>query len=495
MDCLKEFLEKSEKHRIKVCVCGDSVIDEYYTVRVNRISPEFPIPVLLSEDDKPINVVPGGAANVCCQMKHWNTDVYLLTALTKESHPILSKHNFNCDYSVELSNWKMPRKKRLYDGDFPIDRWDIEDKKADLKTAEWSSVRCKLFDNFTRMVKDVKPDMVILSDYGKGIFVTGKDSISSLIIKHCNKEKIPVMVDPKTVSIDLWANCNVIKPNADWAKAFCEKYTHDLHSDIKWESEMEFIAQSLFTQEIALTDSGNGVGIYDRRKEEALFFPSPKLSKRRPIIRSVIGAGDCFCAFFVMAKSLGFDLKDSIYIAFNGSSAYIEDKHNSPVTPYVFQRWFDPIGAKKVELGKLLEIKNQLPKQTWVWTNGCFDIMHVGHLKTFEQAKKLGDKLVVGLNTDESIQALKGTNRPIFPYEQRRELIANLQYVDFVIPIYKNTPQSIIEKLLPDKIVKGGDYKVQEISGSMVVGMDNVHLVPMVNGVSTSKIIERIKDE
>ncbi len=493
MEALNHFLTRSESSRLKIAVVGDAMIDEYYAVKVNRVSPEFPIPVLLSEDDKPISVVPGGAANVCLQMKHWNVDTYLLTAMTSSSEKVFGAHNFNCEYSATMINgWKTPRKKRFYDGDFPLDRWDVETKNAaKTNTQEWSRARRSILNNFTTLVKHVQPDIVILSDYGKGVFVGGAENISQMLIDYCNRKNIPVIVDPKTVSSEFWSGCSVIKPNAGWARAFCDKYAEHLDT---LEDMTEYISQALFTQEVVLTDSGNGVCIHDRNKEETDFYPSPFLSKKRPIIRSVIGAGDCFCAFFAMAKALGLPLKEAVLVAFNGASAYIEDKHNNPVTPHQFQKWFDPVGAKRVSLDKLLKIKNQMPKQTWVWTNGCFDIMHAGHLKTFEEARKLGDKVVVGLNTDDSVKMLKGDSRPILPYNQREALVSHLQYVDFVVPISEKKPDSIIRQLVPDRIVKGGDYNVEEISGWDIVGKDNVYLVPLEEDVSTSKIIERIRN-
>src|SRR6185312_8197420 len=128
-----------------------------------------------------------------------------------------------------------------------------------------------------------------------------------------------------------------------------------------------------------------------------------------------------------------------------------------------------PIGAKKVTVDELVFIKSQSPNLTWVWGNGCWDLIHAGHLKTFEEARKWGDKVVIGINTDESVKMLKGDTRPILPYNHRAELIANLQYVDFVVPIEEKTPQNIIEKIKPHHIVKGQDYKIEDIAGWEVV--------------------------
>jgi D-beta-D-heptose 7-phosphate kinase/D-beta-D-heptose 1-phosphate adenosyltransferase len=493
MDVLSQFLNLANSRRLKIIVVGDSMVDEYYAVRVSRVSPEFPIPVLHSETDEAISTVPGGAANVCSQLKHWNTEVNIVTAWDDTSYSMLGENKIACNYVVSVQDWKVPRKKRFYDGDFPLDRWDVEMKVQKTNTFAWSAARSSLLQNFGRALKEVKPDIVILSDYGKGIFVAGAENISQPIIQLCNKYNVPTIVDPKTINCDFWRGCTVIKPNADWAKGFYEKYNREeCKKSHHWNEESAFIKDQLNCDSVVLTDSGNGVCVY--HEEESCFYPSPVLSKKRPVIRSVIGAGDCFCAFFAMSYALGVHLEGSVQVAFNGASAYIEDKHNNPVTPYQFWKWHNPIEAKKVTIDELIKIKKNTPNQTWVWTNGCFDIIHPGHLKTFTEAKKLGDKLVVGLNTDESVRMLKGETRPILSFEDRQEQLAHFQYVDFIVPISEKTPSSIIEAFKPDKIVKGGDYDKKDIAGIEVVGEDNIHLIPLMPGVSTSRIIEKVKN-
>jgi D-beta-D-heptose 7-phosphate kinase/D-beta-D-heptose 1-phosphate adenosyltransferase len=369
----------------------------------------------------------------------------------------------------------------------------VELKANQTNTKEWQKARAELLQNFSKAVKDINPDIVILSDYGKGIFVGGAENISSPIIQYCNQRGINTIVDPKTVNKDFWRGCTILKPNADWAKAFYDKYhTEEGKKSVQWSEESEFIQREIGCDSVVLTDSGNGVCVYS--EGESCFYSSPILSKNRPVIRSVIGAGDCFCAFFTTAYALGIHLEGAVQVAFNGANAYIEDKHNNPVTPYRFWKWHNPIEAKKVTVDKLVEIKQTMPNLTWVWTNGCYDIMHPGHLKTFTEAKKLGDKVIVGLNTDESIKLLKGDSRPILSYAEREEQLAHLQYVDFIVPIPDKTPADIIREIRPDKIVKGGDYNKQDIAGIDVVGENNIHLVPLLPGVSTSKIIEKVKN-
>lgn len=493
MDALSQFLKRSDGRRLTILVVGDSVIDEYYAVRVSRISPEFPIPVLHSEEDAPVSRVPGGAANVCHQLKHWNADVQLITVGDQEALDLFSQHGIKLDYAVPILKWKTPRKKRFYDGDFPLDRWDVELKSNKTDTQGWTGARTRLLTHFGKAVREFCPDIVIISDYGKGVFVGGEENLSVPIIQLCNNKGISTIVDPKTVNKHFWRGCTVLKPNADWARSFYDKYcAEEGKKSVRWSEESAFIQREINCDSVVLTDSGNGVCVY--AEGEDCFYSSPILSKKRPVIRSVIGGGDCFCAFFAMSYALGIHLEGSVQVAFNAASAYIEDKHNNPLTPYQFWKWHNPIEAKKVSVEKLVEIKQSMPNQTWVWTNGCFDIMHPGHLKTFVEAKKLGDKVVVGLNTDESVKMLKGESRPILTFEERQEQLAHLQYVDFIVPIPDKTPANIIREVKPDKIVKGGDYNKTDIAGIDVVGEDNIHLVPLVPGVSTSKIIEKVKN-
>lgn len=490
MEVLNKFLEKNRDKRIKIAVIGDALLDEYYAVKVNRISPEFPIEVMLSETDEPLSVVPGGAANVCYQMKYWNVDAYLLSVVDRESGESLSGKGFNTQYCVDLDGWKTPRKKRFYDGDFPIGRWDVESKKCVFPEG-WSSARECLISNIKVMIDEVKPDFIIISDYGKGIFNSYEESQE--IINYCGTKGISTIVDPKNLDYRFWEGCAVLKPNAEWVKAFCDKYNFvPKKTGVKWDEELKFVYEKIKPVSIVLTDSGTGMAHYSPMVYENVVFKSScELSSRRPVIRSVIGAGDCFCAFLAMnlAHNSG-TLDEMIKIAFNGSSAYIEDKHNSPVTPYVLTKWFDPIQAKKVSLEELLEIKKQLGNKTWVFCNGCYDtVPHSGHLKTFTEARKIGDIVVVGLNTDESIKNLKGESRPIFSYETRTNFLANLQNVDFIVPIIESTPRTIIESLKPNRLVKGMDYKVRDIAGWDIVGEENVHLVPLIDNISTTNIL------
>jgi D-beta-D-heptose 7-phosphate kinase/D-beta-D-heptose 1-phosphate adenosyltransferase len=321
-------------------------------------------------------------------------------------------------------------------------------------------------------------DIVILSDYGKGVFTNG---FAEQAIELCNKCLIPTIVDPKDPPVDKWRGCTYFKPNA-----FESCKMTGLSSGNWWSHYAHFETYHQINN-VVITDGPN-----------TPFVGSPisnnnniKLA-RQPKKQSVIGAGDCFCAFLSMCLSHKMKLEDAVEVGWNASSLYIESKHNKPIMPHELDQWNDPIQSKIVSVDDMARIMGY-DKSTWVWTNGCFDILHVGHLKTLEAAKQFGDKVIVGLNTDSSIKELKGPNRPVNDYLTRAEHLAHCQYVDFIVPIEDKTPLEIIKKLKPTKIVKGNDYKVEDIAGADVVGHDNVHLVQLVSGLSTTKIIERIK--
>jgi D-beta-D-heptose 7-phosphate kinase/D-beta-D-heptose 1-phosphate adenosyltransferase len=201
---------------------------------------------------------------------------------------------------------------------------------------------------------------------------------------------------------------------------------------------------------------------------------------------SVIGAGDCFVGFIAMALARGFSLFEAAQIGFVAGTAYVHKKHNSPLSPAELLNY---VGIKEVKNPEILNNRNF----KLVWNNGCYDLMHGGHLEALNFAKKQGDMLVVGLNSDESVRKLKGDSRPIMPYEQRLKMLEALEAVDFVVKIEDETPAELIETIKPDVIVKSADYKNKLVVGSDIV--KDIRFAPFVNGISTTGIIEKIKNK
>jgi len=271
-------------------------------------------------------------------------------------------------------------------------------------------------------------EYVILSDYNKGVLEYSKD-----IIAHLNSFDCKVIVDPKR-HVSCYDGAWLVKPNY--------KEYKELGFE-KWD--------------------GNIIVTNSSKTTTAEFDLKRYVSQPEPLeVNDVTGAGDCFLAAFVYALTKGYDYQKALDLANRGSTESV--KH----------------------VGTYILTEKDLNKRI-VFTNGCFDVLHKGHLTLLKEARSLGDKLVVGLNSDGSVKRLKGDNRPFNDLETRREQLELIPYVDEVIVFHEDTPYELIKELKPDLIVKGGDYTVEEIVRH---DLAPVHIVPTVQGYSTTKILE-----
>ena len=251
-----------------------------------------------------------------------------------------------------------------------------------------------------------------------------------------------------------------------------------------WHEHQIYLNKHHNIENVIITDGPNAPFVFLNEREIKL--------ARQPNKQSVIGAGDCFCAFLAMCLAHKMSLTDAVEVSWNASSKYIESKHNKPIMPHELNQWSDPIRAKIVSVEEMRSIIGY-DKSTFVWTNGCFDFaIHTGHLRTLETAKKNGDKVIVGLNTDESVKELKGATRPILTWGQRAENLSHLQYVDFIVPIDDSTLQETIKVLKPSVLVKGDEYRDKHVIGSEHLGEwgGKIVFVPMVPKMSTTNNIK-----
>ncbi len=292
--------------------------------------------------------------------------------------------------------------------------------------------------NGTEVLKQVQEtnfsqyDYVVLSDYNKGVLDEAKD-----IIKHINTFECKIIVDPKE-NAWFYENAWLVKPN------YSE--FHDLGFG-EWQGNI--ITTNAGEEIIAQIDGKN----YEIEVDAVE-------------VADVTGAGDCFLAGFVYALTKGYSYKRCLEIATKGSTESV--KH----------------------VGTYILNKEDL-ENTIVFTNGCFDILHTGHFELLKAAKEKGDKLIVGLNDDNSVKRLKGNNRPINPVEIRKKQLEILSWVDEVIVFSEDTPYNLIKSLKPTLIVKGGDYKVNQVVGH---DLTSVYIVPTVEDFSTTSILEKINE-
>lgn len=454
-DLTQRFLNKLQTKSLSVHCVGDTMIDMYHQVSVNRISPEFPMPIM-SSTNGPIELRPGGMANVAYQLKHCNANVTMFTALDGGAAQIFDKYGLKMTGSMFIDTDDMPGrvpiKNRFLDGKTQVSRWDQEDlnKRFFLSKDDLASVLSKISGD---LASTPKADVTILSDYGKGMF-EDHNWMSAV------KDRFTI-VDPKSKPIEKWTGCTVIKPNAAESK--------ELTGFRRCQDQCKYYREKLGCRHVFITHSGRGVsGCWDGEYFE---YRSESIDAA-----SVVGAGDCFLAYLSVALGHGFEGVDAAKIAFHAGKAYVRNQFNEPVAP---------ISLYETKLVRPEDLKNRNFKL--VFTNGCFDILHKGHLRLLSEAKKEGDKLVVAVNSDRSVRALKGASRPVVPAEHRIAVLEALEIVDYVIEFDENTPLNTIKACCPDVIVKGGDYLPEN-----VVGADLVHkvvIVPLVEGVSTTALM------
>ena len=452
MNKLIKFLTaiKEAEEEIRITVIGDAMVDEFFSVKTTKISPEFPVPVLTHPDGIPYLRLPGGAGNVARQFENFPFKVELVAFLDKDAKQVYKQCKINTDACLEIDN-KIPRKQRFYQGDFPVARIDIEQK--DYGYADIHNKVNQLIEN----CQSIRSKIVIFSDYNKGV-------IRDIWYM---KDKITI-VDPKKGPLHKWSGCKVIKPNAAEAK--------ELTGRSDWRTQCSIISEATNCDAVIITDSGEGVSGW--AKNEGYFHYIPPQTVKAV---SVIGAGDCYISFLAMAISLGFSYADSAEIAFDAAAGYVQNKYNKPLTIEELIRQVDPYTAKFT-----LPSKNRDYKL--VMTNGVFDMgltaSHVGYLR---EAKKYGDKLIVALNSDESVKRLKGDARPIMPLAERMAIVASLECVDFVTSFEEDTPLNLIKKIMPSCVVKGGDYKPEDIAG---YGIVDVFVTEKLKGLSTTDKID-----
>jgi D-beta-D-heptose 7-phosphate kinase/D-beta-D-heptose 1-phosphate adenosyltransferase len=458
---ISKFLERNGAKKLSVYVIGDGMVDEYYKVRVTRISPESPnVCVMLSETDQPDALLPGGAANVCYQLRNFNCTAKLFCWTDGYADRVYDEAGLTYQGTALPGELRVPRKKRYFDGDIQVsDRWDVERFNCGLgeDLEKWQDhvawqVQCGF-------VQD-SPDVVILSDYNKGLFFNGAEDFMHRV------GSVPIIVDPKRGPLDKWKGCTVFKPNAVEAEA--------LSGLAHWKDQCRFFKQELGCNAVVITQSGHGVvGLTDKFFE---YRPAHEVNASK-----IMGAGDCFISILALAIGHGFKVEEASALAFEAGALYVQNKTYQPITPWQLQKQ-----SKFVSPGELVNRTYKL-----VFTNGCFDILHSGHLESLRIAKSKGDKLVVAVNSDASVSRLKGPKRPVVPLEERMELLAALECVDYVVSFEEDMPQNLIEKIKPDVLIKGADWQHKHVAGADVV--KEVCFVPLVSDKSTTNIIEKIK--
>lgn len=448
-----EFLHRQFGRRSRVAVFGDAMLDEHYDVAADRVSPEFPIPVMTSRSSEPSSVSFGGAANVCHQFSNFNFDVGLFALIDQRF--LCSPRRFDSSGCL-LVPGGVPVKKRFYSGRFPLCRFDVEEKGYGFSKSELAKRQRILID---KLISSEPYDVVVFSDYDKGVF----DGIDPFIADV--PEETITIVDPKKGPIKKWRGCTIIKPNSTEAK--------ELSGKSDWRAQCDYFFGETDCQAVVITQAGEGVvgnvmGSWFEYRPEVPTSP-----------RSVIGAGDAFVAFMAMCMSHSIDIRVAVEVAFKACSIYVGKDRNAPVYPYELE-------SNKFVMSESLRNRDFRLS----FANGCFDILHPGHVEMLKFARSRGDRLVVALNSDRSVAAQGKPHPMVNDLEYRKRMVAALDCVDFVISFDEDTPYETIRAIRPDVLVKGSDWA--NPIGSDIVG--EVCSFEILDGYSTTATIKKISE-
>jgi D-beta-D-heptose 7-phosphate kinase/D-beta-D-heptose 1-phosphate adenosyltransferase len=465
--------------KANILVIGDLMIDHYLWGSCDRISPEAPVQVL--KVNKETSVL-GGAGNVINNLKALGANVEVISVIGNdpigiELEQMLKDIEVNSNLVIQQDR-ETSKKSRLIASNQQIIRYDKE-SIDNIDTISEDSILEKLKNNIS------KYEVVLLSDYGKGVLT---QKLTKNIISIVNKHNKKALIDPKGKDYSKYKGSYLLTPNKKEASIATNIDIKDEESLFKAITKLKDDCELDIS---LITLSEDGIAIFD-----------DKLRKKPTVAREVYdvtGAGDTVLASIGFALSSGLDIDECIAFA-NLAAGVVVGKLGSATatlneiieyesslnqsTSYSHIKTYDEI----VELSKELRQRGK----KIVFTNGCFDILHVGHVKYLETAKSFGDILILGLNSDSSVKRLKGESRPINIQEDRAYTLAALESVDYVVLFEDDTPYELIKAVNPHILVKGGDYEGKDVVGQDLV--DELKLVNFVEGRSTTKTIQRIKE-
>ena len=461
----------------KVQIVGDLMLDRYWSGGTGRISPEAPVPVVnvSGSEDRP-----GGAANVAVNVATLGAKVTLLgmcghdenARILKEK---LSSFDINCEF-FEVPERDTITKLRVMSRNQQLLRLDFEKSFADVD-------KSALLTTFNQALDDV--DIVILSDYAKGCL-----SDPQSLIRAAKQKGKKVIVDPKGSDFEKYANATLITPNVSELYAVVGEQDNEQSLVASAQS----LKASLSLDGLLLTRSEDGMTLFETGEDE---FHLPAKAKE---VYDVTGAGDTVVSTLAVALASRLPMQAACVLANLAASVVVGKLGTSTVTNTELAL---AVGEQSVHLDGGVMSEEQLAiamrasksrGERIVMTNGCFDILHSGHVSYLEEAAQLGDRLIVAVNTDRSVTELKGPGRPVNNVNRRMAVLAGLSAVDWVVPFEEDTPQRLIARLLPDILVKGGDYKIEDIAGGkeVIENGGEVKVLTFEDGVSTTGIIERI---
>ena len=443
----------------KITVIGDVMIDWYLHGESSRISPEAPVPVVKFKESK---FQLGGAANVANNLKHLEIEPFLIGATGNDHFGSLLKEHLKAEkIKFNLTSEKSFQticKQRLMSSNQQLARIDYEQYFHG----------SKLTNTFNTFIKNIaKTDLIIVSDYGKGTIFNARKLIQS-----AKKLKKKILIDPKGKDFTKYKGANLITPN----KSEFENIMGKVGSKRDLANKAKKMLEHLNLESLIVTLGSEGMYVLKKSNKKII---GDFINAYPQEVFDVSGAGDTTISALGAALSEGNDIFSAAEFANLAASISVSK-----------------LGTSTVSIDEVtnLESSKGNKEQVIVFTNGCFDIIHSGHLDLLKEARSYGDKLIVGLNSDKSISKLKGPERPIIGQSERKKILLALKYVDEVIIFNEENPLKLIKKLKPSILVKGADYTKEQVIGGQFVESygGQIKLVKLAKGKSTSNIINKI---
>ncbi|ABM05047.1 D-alpha,beta-D-heptose 7-phosphate 1-kinase [Psychromonas ingrahamii 37] len=468
-----------EYDKAQVLVVGDVMLDRYWHGPTARISPEAPVPVVKVEQ---IEERPGGAANVALNVAALGGKVNLIGLVgDDEAANVLVKNlksvHVNTDF-VSVPNFPTITKLRVLSRHQQLLRLDFEEGFEGIDSTD---ILEKMHASLTR-----QPSVVILSDYNKGSLADVQK-----MIQLAKKFNSVVLVDPKGSEFEKYRGATLLTPNLAEFEAVVGK----CHSEKELVERGLALIKELDLDALLVTRSEHGMTLL-REGQEPLHLPTQAQE-----VYDVTGAGDTVISVLASSLAAGSSFEQACTLANAAAGVVVGKIGTSTVNTIelanaVYSQQEIGFGVLSEEQLKLAVKLAQHRGEKVVMTNGCFDILHAGHVSYLNTAREQGNRLIVAVNSDQSVRNLKGQGRPVNPVDRRMAVLAGLGAVDWVIEFTEETPQRLIAEILPDLLVKGGDYLPEDIAGGkeVIANGGEVRVLQFEEGCSTSEIIKTIRN-
>ncbi len=473
---MNKLLSDLDFSQAKVLIAGDMMLDRYYYGTVSRISPEAPVPVVNVKSE--IYTL-GGAGNVVNNIKGLSAQCTIIGAAKKDD-----------DAGRLLDNLftNIQAKSFFIDADMPtISKLRVVGSKQQIVRLDFEDIHVfsESVNNQIKSIFDAEllnHNIVVISDYGKGLC---SPEICSHIIEQANKQNKKVIIDPKGSNWDKYNNAYLVTPNVKELSEVCGFEIENKDDDvIKYGS---IIREKYNLTYLIVTRSEKGITIIGENHIKTI--PTQAME-----VFDVSGAGDTVISSIAVFLGLNLNIDDAVYLANAAAGVVVGKLGTAPITLSELHYALSGFRSSKVvaynHIADIIKREKSFNK-TIVFTNGCFDILHRGHVTYLKHAKALGDILVLGLNSDASVKRLKGPSRPVNNEQDRAVVLEALECIDYIVIFEEDTPLNLIKNVMPDILVKGGDYKAEDVVGKEYAG--RVEIIDFVEGYSTTSTINKLK--